>query len=72
MKTLRILIVVVLLHLLAGCATCRPTSSAQAGRPTEEVSWWQSVVGFIFGFAANSAYSIGADQQRIQSSDPTR
>jgi hypothetical protein len=55
-----------------GCATCRQSSDAQAAGSTKEAPWRQQVFGFIFGFAANSAYAIGAEEQRIQSGDPTR
>jgi hypothetical protein len=72
MNTLRALVALVMLNLLMGCATCRQNSSTQATTPTQDAPWWQLVVGFVFGFAANSAYYAGIEQQRIQSGDPAR
>jgi hypothetical protein len=72
MKTLRVLVALVMLSLPMGCATCRQQSGAQAPTTIQDAPWWQQVVGFLFGFAANSAYYTGTEQQRTQSGDPTR
>jgi hypothetical protein len=72
MKTLRVFVALVMLNLPMGCATCRQNSITQATTPTQDAPWWQLVVGFLFGFAANSAYYIATEQQRTQSGDPAR
>ena len=72
MKTLRLPIVLMIISLAVGCATCRQNSDAQAASTTQATPFWKEFFGWFFGCAAESAVSYGQYQQNIQSGDPTR
>jgi hypothetical protein len=72
MKTLNFLIIVLMLNLASGCATCRQSPDTQAASATQEAPLWKEFFGWLFECATNGAYEYGSYQQRIQSGDPTR
>lgn len=66
MKSLVLFIVVVMLNLVTGCATCRQSSDAQVTSATKDTSWWQYVVGFFGIFALESAHDMAVDNSECQ------